>query len=203
MQKKYLLFQSNSAKASATFNSLRSGRPAMRLLIVFLLLVFSGFGNSAVGQQASTSVASSDQADTTAYRILFRQANLYKKLADQADATSTPKPQLRRILAARYGFSNSDIATLTRLALAYQSEVAVIRQQVLTIFRNDQVRFPFGTIPKGADTSPPPELKDLQNQEDALTLHYRNLLRTSMREEDFQKTHAKIIASFNQPRPTK
>jgi hypothetical protein len=65
------------------------------------------------------------------------------------------------------------------------------------------VRFPLGKIPKGADTGPPPELKDLQSQEDALTLRYRDLLRTSMREEDFQKTHTKIIANFNEPRPTK
>jgi len=80
-------------------------------------------------------------------------------------------------------------------------QLQVIHQQVLTIFKKDQARFPLGIIPKGADTSPPSELKYLQNQEDALTLHYRDLLRTSMREEDFEKTHTKIIANFEEIRP--
>lgn len=171
----------------------------MRFLLAFLLVVLSGFGNSAVAQQASSSVASSDKADTNAYRILFRQAVLYKKLADQADTTSTPKPHLRRILAVRYGFSDPDSATLLRLALAYQAEIAPIHQQVTVAISKFHARFPSGTIPHGADTSPPPELGDLQKQEDAVTLRYRDLLRTSMREEDFQKVHAKILASFSQP----
>jgi hypothetical protein len=174
----------------------------MRLLVA-VLLVLSALTNSAVSQTVGSTAVSSDRADMKAYRTLFRQVVLYKKLADQADTTPTPKPELRRILAARYGFNDNDNATLQRLALAYQSEIAVIHQQVLTVFKKDHVRFPLGTIPKGADTSPPPELKGLQNQEDALTLHYRDLLRTSMREEDFQKTHTKIIANFNEPRPTK
>jgi hypothetical protein len=175
----------------------------MRLLLVFLLLVLSGSGNSAMAQQPTTSVVSSDKADMKAYRTLFRQAALYKTLADKAETTPTPKPELRRILAARYGFNDNDNATLQRLALAYQAEAAVIHQQVLAVFKKDQVRFPLGKIPQGADTSPSPELKDLQTQEDALTLRYRDLLRTSMREEDFQKAHAKIIENFNEPRPTK
>jgi hypothetical protein len=171
----------------------------MRLLVA-VLFVLSALGNSAVSQPTGSTAASPDKADMKAYRTLFRQAVLYKKLADQADATPTPKPELRRILAARYGFNDADNATLQRLALAYQAEVAVVHQQVLTIFKKDQVRFPSGKIPKDTDTSPPPELKDLQNQEDALTLHYRDLLRTSMREEDFQKAHAKIIENFEELR---
>jgi hypothetical protein len=174
----------------------------MRLLVA-VLFVLSSLSNSAVSQPTGSTAASPDKADMKAYRTLFRQAILYKKLADDADKSPKPKPELRRILASRYGFNDNDNATLQRLALAYQAEVAVIHQQVLTVFKKDQVRFPSGTIPKGADTSPSPELKDLQTQEDALTLHYRDLLRTSMREEDFQKTHTKIVANFNEPRPTK
>jgi hypothetical protein len=61
-----------------------------------------------------------------AYRTLFRQAILYKKLADDADKSPKPTPELRSILAARYGFNDADNATLLRLALAYQSEAAAI-----------------------------------------------------------------------------
>ena len=169
----------------------------MRLSLVLLLLVLSGFGNSGVAQQTSSSVVPSDKVDINAYRTLFRQAVLYKKLADEAD--KSPKPELRRILATRYGFSDPDNATLQRLALAYQAEIAPINQQVIAAIGKLHARFPSGTILRGADTSPPPELFDLRNQEDAVTLRYRDLLRTSMREEDFQKVHAKIIAGFGMP----
>jgi hypothetical protein len=174
----------------------------MMRLLVAVLLVLSAFGNTAFSQQATTSPTppnKSDKQDINAYRTVFRQAALYKKLADQADTTQAPKPQLRRILAARYGFNDADSATLLRLALGYQAEIAPLHQQALTAIKKDQARFPSGTIPRGADTTPPPELRALQTQEDAVTLRYRDLLRTSMREEDYQKIHAKIVANFNKP----
>ncbi len=169
----------------------------MRLLVAVLAL--SVLGNTAFAQQGTTVSASSDKQDTIAYRTLFRQAILYKKLADEADKSPKPKPELRRILATRYGFNEADGATLQRLALAYQAEVAPIHQQATAAIGKFRARFPSGTIPVGADISPPPELTDLQKQEDAATLRYRDLLRTSMREENFQKAHAKIMASFNKP----
>jgi hypothetical protein len=168
----------------------------MRLPIVLLLLVLSIFGSSALGQQAGNSVAPFDKVDTNAYRTVFRQAVLYKKLADDADKSPKPKPELRRILATRYGFSDADGATLQRLALSYQAEISPIHQQVIVAIGKLQARFPSGTIPHGTDASPPPELRFLQNQEDAVTLRYRDLLRTSMREEDYQKIHVKILTSF-------
>ncbi len=173
----------------------------MRLLVA-VLFVLSAFGNTAFTQQGTTAQTApdkSDKQDISAYRTVFRQAALYKKLADQADASQTPKPQLRRILAARYGFNDADSATLLRLALAYQAEIAPIHQQAVAVIKKDQARFPSGTIPRGADTTPSPELRDLQSQEDAVTLHYRDLLRTSMREEDYQKVHAKIVENFGKP----
>src|ERR1700754_3005733 len=109
----------------------------MRPLIVFLLVVLFGSGNSAQSQQPANSIGSSDKADIVAYRVLFRQAALYKKLADQADTTSTPKPHLRRILATRYGFSDTDNASLVRIALAYQAEIAPIHLQAQAVIRKD------------------------------------------------------------------
>jgi hypothetical protein len=169
----------------------------MRLLVA-VLCVLSALSSSSLSQPVVGTSNSTDHADMKAYRTLFRQAVLYKRLADQAETSTTPKPQLRRILAARYGFNDADNATLLRLALAYETESDAIHQKVLTIFKKDQERFQSGKIPRGADTSPPPELRVLQSQEDALTLHYRDLLRTSMREEDFQRARANIVADLEE-----
>lgn len=131
--------------------------------------------------------------------MLFQQSALYKNLADQADAAQTPKPQLRRLLATRFDLSDFDNANLERLALAYHGEIEPVHQQVLTVIRQFHAKFPSGVVGKGIDASPPPELAGLQQQGDAVTLRYRDLLRSSMREEDFQKLHAKVRATFGSP----
>jgi hypothetical protein len=46
------------------------------------------------------------------------------------------------------------------------------------------------------DANPPSELAVLERQEDVVTFRYRDLLRNSMREEAFQKFHAKILEQF-------
>ncbi len=171
----------------------------MRLLAAFLLVVLSGLSNSAIGQQTSSNTVSSDQTDTTAYRTLFRRVILYKNLADQTEAAHSPKPHLRRILPERFALSDADSASLERLALAYQGEIGPIHQQAETVIKTFHARFPLGIIPHGVDHSPPPELKEIQQQEDAVALRYRDLLRNSMIEEDFQKLHTKVLQSFATP----
>lgn len=169
----------------------------MRLLTVILLVVLSGSCNSAIGQQVSSAAASSDRVDTIAYRTLFRRAILYQKLADEADASHAPKPQLRRILAARFDLNDADSASLGRLSSQYQAEIEPIHQKITKAIKSFRARFPSGVIPRGADKTPPPELKELQSQEDAVTLRYRDLLRTSMHEEDFQKVNTKVRKDFS------
>lgn len=169
----------------------------MRLLIALLLLIlFSGFGNSAMGQQANAVAPSSDRADVKAYRTLFRRDLLCNKLADEADAAHDPKPYLRKVLAHRFNLSEADNASLDRLSIAYQHEIDPIHAQALAVIVQFHARFPTGIIPRSADASPPPELAQLQQQEDTVALRYRDLLRNSMREEDFQKLHIKVRKDF-------
>ncbi len=168
----------------------------MRLLLASLLVVLSASGNSAVAQQASSSLASSNSAEVSAYRILFRQTLLYKKLADEADSTQHPKPHLRHILATRYELSEDDSASLERMAIAYQAAIKPIRDRTIEVIKAYRARFPFNVIRPGMDTTPPPELADLRAREDAVTLLYRDLLHNNMREADFQSLNTKLAASL-------
>jgi hypothetical protein len=168
----------------------------MRLLTVFFLLVLSAFGNSALSQQSSSKGPTPGQTDKIAYHILFQRTLLYKKLADQAEASHQPKPHFRRILANRYALSHDDNATLERTAIAYQAAIKPIHDQIVAVARQYGARFPFGVIPNGTDATPPPELAQLQLQEDGVTLLYRDILRNSMREENFQKLNTKVTKDF-------
>ena len=167
----------------------------MRLLVALLLVVLSASGNSALSQQ-TTSVTSPDKADIKAYRTLFQRDLICNKLADEADAAHDPKPYLRKVLMHRFDLSEADSASLDRLSIAYQHEIDPIHEKALAIISQFHARFPLGIIPRGADASPPPELVQLQQQEDAVALRYRDLLRNSMREEDFQKLQAKVRKTF-------
>jgi hypothetical protein len=171
----------------------------MRFLTAILFaILLSGYGNSASGQP-SNSVVPSDKADRIAYRILFQQTLLYKKLADEADAAHQPKPHLRHVLENRYALSVDDNASLERMAIAYQAALQPIHEQRTVVIRKYRARFPFGIVPPGADITPPPELTELQQQEDAVTLLYRDLLHNSMREENFQKLNSGVTTDFGQP----
>jgi hypothetical protein len=168
----------------------------MRLLLASLLLVLTASGNSALAQQTNPSAPSQGEANNIAYRILFQQALLYKKLADQADAALQPKPYLRRVLANRYALSDDDNASLERIAIAYQAALIPVHEQRMVIVKQYRARFPFGVVPPGADVTPPAALFESQRQEEAVTLLYRDLLHNSMREENFQKLNLKVTADF-------
>jgi hypothetical protein len=168
----------------------------MRLVIVFFLLVLSGLGNSASGQQSSSIAAAPGKTDNIAYRILFQRTLLYKNLADQAETAHQPKPHLRRILANRYALSDDDNASLERMAIAYEAALKPIHEQRMAVVKKYRAQFPFNVVPQGMDATPPPELAELQRQEDVVTLLYRDLLHNSMREENFKKLNAKVTTDF-------
>jgi len=168
----------------------------MRLLLASVLLVLSASGNSALAQPTNPSAPSPGEANNIAYRILFQRTLLYKKLADQADAAHQPKPYLRRILANRYALSDDDNASLERIAIAYQAALKPVHEQRMAIVNLYRARFPFGVVPPGADVTPPAALAESQQQEDAVTLLYRDLLHNSMREENFQKMNLKVTSDF-------
>jgi hypothetical protein len=137
-----------------------------------------------------------DRVERNAYRALFRQNLLYQRLADEAEASHNPKPYLKRLQPDRFQLSEDDYASLCRLSIAYQKEIDPVHRQVLQAISKFQARFPSGVVEPGADVEPPAELIALQQQEDAITLRYRDLLRNSMREEAFQRFKACLWSTF-------
>jgi hypothetical protein len=142
------------------------------------------------------SAVSPERVDRNAYRILFRQALEYKRLADKAGASEEPKPDFNHLLANRFGLNEDDNASLQRLSVAYQSEIDPIHKQIVEVIQRFHARFPDMTIRPGIDASAPPQLGSLQMEEDRVTLRYRDLLRNSMREDAYQAFHARLLQKF-------
>jgi hypothetical protein len=133
------------------------------------------------------------RVERNAYRALFRQNLLYQRLADEAEASHNPKPYLKRLVQDRFQLSDDDYASLCRLSIAYQKEIDPIHKQIIEAIRKFQARFPSGVVEPGMNAEPPQELTTLQQQEDTVTLRYRDLLRNSMREEAFQKFKTRLL----------
>ncbi len=170
--------------------------PTFRVVVCSLLFVSVLQFRPAGAQTSTAPLTSSDKVDRNAYQTLFRRVLVYDTLADQADAAHTPKPHLRRVLANRLGLSDDDSATLKNLALAYQNESTPVRAQIVASLAKFHARFPGGIAAPGVDRSPPPELLDLQRQQDAITLRYRDLLRNSVSADTFQRVHAIVQSTF-------
>ncbi len=161
--------------------------------LVFVLILG---GSTLAAQQLNEGALSRERVDRNAYRILFRQALQYKALSDKANPSQDPKPDLNHLLAARFGLSEDDNATLERLSVAYQGEIDPIHKQIVEVIQRFHARFPDKTIRAETDASAPPELSSLQTQEDRVTLRYRDLLRNSMREDAYQAFHARLLQKF-------
>ncbi len=166
----------------------------MRLLAAWLVLLYC-FSGSANGQQTSVPF-SADRVDVLAYRTLFRQAILYRRLATTTASSQNLKPDFGHILARRFRLNEDDNASLERLALAYQGEVDPLQKRIVQVIKSFQSRFPDGVVRPGISNDVPPELIELQQEQDTATLRYRDLLRNSMREDAYQVFHAELITTF-------
>jgi hypothetical protein len=171
----------------------------MRCLRAFACLsIFLSFNLLTLAQSKTSAAVTEDpdKVDARAFAVLFRRVDLFEKMAKAADQAGQPKPHLRRNIATRFHLSPGDSETLLRFANAWTAETAEINAQGATAVVNFHKRFPGGVARKGMDTSPPPELGAIQVHMDSVTLRYRDLLRTSMSETEFQRVQSQVRETF-------
>jgi hypothetical protein len=123
-------------------------------------------------------------------------------MADKADAAGTPKPYLRNILRNRFDLSDTEDATLLRNALAFRAELIPIHQKAISLQSAYASRFPGRILNQISDRTIPGELADIQKQEDALVLRYRDLLHNDLGEHDFRLLDNKVLEVFSKPLST-
>jgi hypothetical protein len=187
--------------------------PVIRLRSSFTLAVASVILCSCLSSQAQkqapfsaavTSERVREAQEAHIYRLLFRQSITYNRLADEADAAGDPKPYFRRLMPNRFKLDDYDSASLLRLSLAYQVEIAPVRKQIDAAKDAFLAKFPFGFRYPGMDMTQPAEIGELQDRENAITIRYRDLLRNELSSEVFQKvdkvmheTYANVGGSYS------
>ena len=84
--------------------------------------------------------------------------------------------------------------TLDNIATQYLSEVQVVDARARQVIESYRAQYPGGKVPKGETPAPPPsELKQLREQRDAITLRYRDSLRSTFGEDEFTNFNTQFV----------
>jgi len=176
--------------------------PTQHLLSLLLgLVALSGQVCRAYPQSAAVSqTATVDQnsVDAKAFATLFRRVNTFEKMAKEAAAKTPDKPEakLNQVMPTRFKLAPDDKETLLRVATDWEKQVAPLRAQMVAAiqaFHSSLANSGVGVV----DDSPPPVLKDLQGQIDAVTLRHRDALQNQLRPADFDRVAAETRKIFS------
>jgi hypothetical protein len=132
--------------------------------------------------------------DQIAYRHLFRYVGKLKKQAEELEGRGKDATSYRTHFKRTANLSEYHARTLDNIATQYLSEVQVVDARARQVIESYRAQYPGGKVPQGEPPAPPPsELKQLREQRDAITLRYRDSLRSNLGEEEFSNFNNKFV----------
>ncbi len=164
--------------------------------LLTLLFVFCTVKPISAQQAATSSAPSADQTDARVFATFFRRENNYLRMAKAAPSPDKPEAHLNRVIPQQFQIDAIDSSSLEQVAANWERDTEVLRSQFLKVIAQFHGSFPNGRLKPGVDPTPPSALTDLRAQMDAVTLQYRDKLRNSMREPDFQRLRSNIWKAF-------
>jgi hypothetical protein len=136
--------------------------------------------------QASPQSAQPEVPDQVVYRHLFRYVGKLKKQAEELEAHGKDATSYRTHFKRAANLSEYYARTLDDIARQYLTEVQVVDARARQLIESYRAQYPNGRVPQGQTPAPPPsELKELREQRDAITLRYRDSLRSTFGEVEF------------------
>lgn len=155
--------------------------------------------------QASSESGQPQVPDQIAYRHLFRYVGKLKKEAEELEGRGKDATSYRTHFKRAANLSEYHARALDNIATQYLSEVQVVDARARQVIESYRAQYPGGKVPKGETPVPPPsELKQLREQRDAITLRYRDSLRSTFGEDEFTNFNAQFVKKRIAPniRPT-
>jgi hypothetical protein len=169
----------------------------LTLCIIALMVCIFAFA-----KQAQTNPPSPQQAplqsdspvpEHVAYAFLFRNNAFFRKKAIEAG-----KPPARNTAFQKEaGLSDVQALVLDEIAAATMHEVDQQDARARVIIERFRAQFPNGVVPKGQPLpEPPPELKIMQEERNAMILRGRDRLLTAFGEQKFARFNEFIMKRF-------
>ena len=140
--------------------------------------------------QGSSQSAQPDVPDQIAYRHLFRYVGKLKKQAEELEGRGKDATSYRTHFKRAANLSEYHARALDDIATQYLSEVQAVDTRARLVIESYRAQYPNGKVPHGEHPAPPPtELKQLREERDAITLRYRDSLRSTFGDEEFNNFH--------------
>ena len=144
--------------------------------------------------QASSESVQPEVPDQIAYRHLFRYVGKLKKEAEELEGRGKDATSYRTHFKRAANLSEYHARALDNIATQYLSEVQVVDARARQVIESYRAQYPGAKVPKGETPAPPPsELKQLREQRDAITLRYRDSLRSTFGEAEFTNFNTKFV----------
>ncbi|HWN11005.1 MAG TPA: hypothetical protein VNO50_17335 [Pyrinomonadaceae bacterium] len=122
------------------------------------------------------------------YSALFHHVVAVKEQAEAEERQGRDASSLRSMFRQKADLSDVQGHLLETIATDCVREVAAQDARAQMIINAFKVRFPPGRLPPGVKLPPPPpELKQMQEERDAMILRARERLRLSLGEDEFQR----------------
>lgn len=122
------------------------------------------------------------------YSALFHHVVAVKEQAEAEERQGKDARSLRSLFRERADLSEVQAHLLNVIAADCVREVAAQDARAQAVISEFRLRYPLGKLAPGVKLPPPPpELKPMQQEREAIVLHARDRLRLSLGEDEFQR----------------
>jgi hypothetical protein len=143
-----------------------------------------------ISQQQSASPPNSPPPEQVTYSAFFHYVVDLKNQAADLERSGKNGSSLRSYVQLHAELNYEEGRMLDEIAAMCIQEVTQQDQKALAVIQKFKGQFPGGRVPKGAKLPPPPpELKVLQQQRDAIILRARDRLKKDIGEVGFNKVN--------------
>ena len=154
-----------------------------------LSLLFIGLQNASVGQTQQP--ATKTVPDYVLYRFLFRKAVFLNERADALDAQGKKGDNLRSIIKLQTQMNDAELQVFNQTVLKHDQEIRAVDAKAKVFLDAYRARYIGGIVPQGEKpVPPPPELKVLQDEKNAITTRYVESLKGALRSDTFGRLDA-------------
>ena len=137
-------------------------------------------------------------SEVASYYMLFRHVRSVKEFADETVQKGEDVSFLRSYFTYMAGLDRQQSQTLETIAIETLAQVAEQDARAQTIIDEYDRQFPGGKIPSNIKMPPPPpQLKILQQEKDAMLLKGRDRLQMALGKDGFDKLTTYIAREIN------